>query len=87
MIAKDCHFVHRPLYSAANAFRVTWSERIFFTQIRHRNASTEIAWEDAVQGLGMVMSNLASEKNRELLQGVVVYRQCVLQLHLCVLFH
>ena len=49
----------------------------FFSQIRHRNALTEIAWEDAVQleqGLGMAMSTLASEKNRELLQGIVVYR-------------
>ena len=54
----------------------------FFSQIRHRNALTEIAWEDAVQlvqGLGMAMSTLASEKNRELLQGIVVYRKCVLQ--------
>ena len=37
----------------------------FFSQIRHRNALTEIAWEDAV----------ASEKNRELLHGIVVYRR------------
>ena len=51
----------------------------FFSQIRHRNALTEIAWEDAVQGLGMAMSTLASEKNRELLQGIVVYRQRVFQ--------
>ena len=28
----------------------------FFSQIRHRNAVTEIAWEDAVEGLGMAMS-------------------------------
>ena len=41
----------------------------FFSQIRHRNALTEIAWEDAV----------ASEKNRELLHGIVVYRRRVLQ--------
>ena len=63
----------------------------FFSQIRHRNALTEIAWEDAVQlvqGLGMAMSTLASEKNRELLQGIVVYRQCVLQIVLSLLlFH
>ena len=39
----------------------------------------EIAWEDAVQGLGMAMSTVASEKNRELLRGIVVYRQRVLQ--------
>ena len=41
----------------------------FFSQIRHRNAFTEKAWENAV----------ASEKNRELLQGIVVFRQCDLQ--------
>ena len=28
----------------------------FFSQIRHRNALSEIAWEDAEQGLGMAMS-------------------------------
>ena len=39
----------------------------FFSQIRHRKASTEIAWEDAEQGLGMAMSTVATEKNRELL--------------------
>ena len=39
----------------------------FFSQIRHRNALTEIAWEDAKQGLGMAMSTVATEKNRELL--------------------
>ena len=27
----------------------------------------------------MAMSTLASEKNRELLQGIIDYRQCVLQ--------
>ena len=41
----------------------------FFSQIRHRNALTEIAWEDAVE----------SEKNRELLHGIVVYQRRVLQ--------
>ena len=45
------------LFRAANSFRVMWSERV-----RHRNALTEIAWEDAVQGLGMAMSTVASEK-------------------------
>ena len=54
------------LFRAANAFRVTWSERV-----RHRNALIEIAWEDAVQGLGMAMSTVASEKNRE----IVFYQQ------------
>ena len=48
----------------------------FFSQIRHRNAFTEIAWEDAEQGLGMVMSTLASEKNRVLLQGVILSATC-----------
>ena len=48
----------------------------FFSQIRHRNALTEIAWEDAVQGLGMAMSTVASEKNREMLFiGNVFYKQ------------
>ena len=42
-------------------------------------AMNEIAWEDAVQGLGMAMSTVASNKtDRELLRGVVVYRQRVL---------
>ena len=51
-----------------------------FSQIRHcRIGFTEKAWEDAVQGLGMAMSTVASEKNRELLRGIVVYRQRVLQ--------
>ena len=34
----------------------------FSSQIRHRNALTEMAWEDAEQGLGMAMSTLASDK-------------------------
>ena len=51
----------------------------FFSQISHRNALIEIAWEDAVQGLGMAISTVASEKNTELLQEVVVYRQRALQ--------
>ena len=41
----------------------------FFSQIRHRNALTKIAWEDAV----------ASEKNRELLHGIVIYRLRILK--------
>ena len=56
----------------------------FFSEIRHRNAFTEIAWEDVEQGLGMAMSTLASEKNRELLFiGNVFYKKW----HLWVLFH
>ena len=39
------------------------------------NALTEIEWEDAVQGLG-IMSTVASEKNKEML---IVFRQRVLQ--------
>ena len=47
-------------------------------------AFTEIAWEEAEQELGMAMSTLASEKNRELLFiGEVFYKQW----DLWVLFH
>ena len=77
MIAKDCTerlfavALSVDLISAANAFRVTWSERV-----RHRNVLTENAWEDAVQGIGMAMSTVASEKNREMLFiGNVFYKQ------------
>ena len=39
------------------------------------NALTEIEWEDAVQGLG-IMSTVASEKNKEMLViGNVFYKQ------------
>ena len=66
-------------FRAADSFRVTWSKRV-----RHRNALTQIAWEDAEQGLGKAMSTVASEKNREMLFiGNVFYKQR----HLCVLFH
>ena len=46
--------VPRPQY----AFRVTWSEKDFelspgrSSRVRHRNALTEKAWKDAVQGPG-----------------------------------
>ena len=71
------------LFNAADAFRVTWTEGVF-SQISPRNAFTEIAWADAKQGLGMAMSTLASEKNRELLFiGNEFYKQW----HLWVLFH
>ena len=50
------HFclVPRPHYSAAKAFRVTWSKRCS-PRIRHRSELTERDWEIAVQiqGLGM----------------------------------
>ena len=36
----------------------------FFSDTPPKFAFTEIAWEDAEQGPGMVMSTLASEKNR-----------------------
>ena len=61
--------VCRCFVRAANAFRVTWSERVFVT-----NALTEIAWEDAVQGLGIMPFRSVREK-----QGNVAYPQRVLQ--------
>ena len=63
--------VCRCLVRGTHAFRDTLSERV-----RHRNGLTEIAWEDAVQGLGLAMSTVASEKNREMLFiGNVFYKQ------------
>ena len=61
--------VRRPHYSARLMRFGSRGPSEFFSQIRHRNALTEIAWEDAV----------ASEKNRELLNGIVVYRRRILQ--------
>ena len=76
--------VRRPHYSARLMRFGSRGPSEFFSQIRHRNALTEIAWEDAVQGIGMAMSTVASEKNRELLFiGNVFYKQW----HLWVLFH
>ena len=49
-----------------------------FSQIRHRNAFTEIAWEDAVQGLGGNLYCSVIEK-QGIVAGIVVYRQRVLQ--------
>ena len=41
------------------------TEFFFFSpQVCHRNASTKIAREDAVQGLGMAMSTVVSETER-----------------------
>ena len=60
-------FVRRPHYFALMRFGSRGPSE-FFSHIRHRNALTEIAWEDAI----------ASEKNRELLHGIVVYRRRVL---------
>ena len=79
-VQKDCLPFACPqasLFRAANAFRITWSERVF-SQIRHRNALTEIAWEDAVQGLGGNVYRSVTEKQR-IVTGIVVYRQHVLQ--------
>ena len=59
--------VHRPQYSARLVSFEARGPSEFFSQIRHRNVFTEIAWADAEEGLGMAMSTLASEKNRELL--------------------
>ena len=53
--------------------RGTWSERVF-SQIRHRNALTKIAWEDTGMGLGMTMSTVVSEKNISFI-GNVFYKQ------------
>ena len=50
----------------------------FFSQIRHRNAFTEIAWEDAVWGLGGNLYSSVIEK-QGIVAGIVVYRQRVLQ--------
>ena len=36
-------------------------------RVRHQNTLIEIAWEDAVQGLGVAISTVASEENREML--------------------
>ena len=36
----------------------------FFPQVCHRNALTKIAWEDAVQGLGMAMSTVVSKTEK-----------------------
>ena len=75
----DC-LVRRPHYSARLMRFGSRGPSEFSSQIRHPITLTEKAWEDAVQGLGMAMSTVASEKNRELLQGIVVYRQCVYNL-------
>ena len=50
----------------------------FFSQIRHRNALTEIAWEDAVQGLDHNAYHIVIEK-QEIVAGIAVYRQRILQ--------
>ena len=68
--------VRKPHYSARLMRFGSRGPSEFFSQIRHRNVWTEIAWEDDVQGLDMAMSTVASEKNRELLFIVnVFYKQ------------
>ena len=71
--------VRKPHYSARQMLFGSRVRAIFFSQIRHRNALTEIAWEDDVQALGMAMSTVASEKNRELLlyYGKQSWRQSI----------
>ena len=65
--------VHRPHYSARLMRFGSLCPSDFFSQIRHRNAFTEIAWEDAEQRHGNVYLSVREK------QGVVVYRQRVLQ--------
>ena len=81
MIQKDCterlsavtcpyyrpHYSARLMYSGSRGPSFSLFLFFLFPQVCHRNALTEIAWEDAVQALGMAMSTVASEKNRELL--------------------
>ena len=55
----------RPHYSAR--LRHSGSRgpsEFFFPQVCHRNALTKIAWEDAVQGLGMAMSTVVSKTEK-----------------------
>ena len=48
----------------------------FATEMPSAYALTEIAWKDAVQGLELALSTVASEKNREMLFiGNVFYKQ------------
>ena len=76
--------VCRPHYSSRQMRFGSRVRAFFFSRIRHQNTLNEISWEDDVQGLGMAMSTVASEKNRELLfTSNVFYKQW----HLCVLFH
>ena len=70
--------VRRPNYSARLMRFGSRAPSEFFTQILHRNALTEIAWEDAVQGLGGNVYRSVIEK-QGIVAGIVVYRQRVLQ--------
>ena len=70
--------VHRPHYSARLMRFGSRGPSEFFSQIRHQNALTAIAWGDAVQGLGGNVYRSVMEKQR-IVTGIVVYRQHVLQ--------
>ena len=75
-----CRFLFRRPHYSARLMRFGSrgpSESFFSSQIRNGNVLNEIAWEDAVQGVGMAMSTVASEKtDRELLFiGNVFYKQ------------
>ena len=50
----------------------------FFSQIRRRNALTEIAWKDAAEGLGHDVYRSVIEK-QGIIAGIAVYRQRILQ--------
>ena len=50
----------------------------FFSQIRHRNALTEIAWKDTAQGLGHNVYRSVIEKHG-IVAEITVYRQRILQ--------
>ena len=58
----------------------------FFSQIRHRKALNEIAWEDTFNTRTRHGNVYRGVRDK---QTIVVYRQCVLQTvtYLCVLFH
>ena len=83
MIAKDSTerlstVGHRPHYSARLMRFGSRGPSELFSQIRHRNALTEIAWEDAVQGLGGNLYRNVIEK-QGIVARIVVYGQRVLQ--------
>ena len=83
MITKDCTerllAVGLSIHYSAQLMRFgSRGPSEFFSRIRHRNALTEIAWEDAVWGLGGNVYSSVIEK-QGIVAGIVVYRQRVLQ--------
>ena len=70
--------VHRPHYSARLMRFGSRGPSEFFSPIRHRNALTKIAWEEAEQGLGGNVYSSVIEK-QGIVAGIVVYWQRVLQ--------